>query len=116
MRRPPANPTPGVMVEYEVSEKQGDRGYLRLRGRLAGEVTVKDFTTALERHYIDDGVKDIVVDLSDVSEISLEGVARLLLLERKSHDRGKGFLVEGVHGQPREKLEITGTLKRLTNE
>ena len=58
---PPANPTPGVMVEYEVSEKQGDRGYLRLRGRLAGEVTVKDFTTALERHYIDDGVKDIVV-------------------------------------------------------
>jgi anti-anti-sigma regulatory factor len=104
------------MVEYEISEKQGQRGYLRLRGALVGDVTVAEFTRALERHYIDDGVKDIVVDLSDVTEVSLEGVARLLQLERESHDRGKRFVVEGVHGQPREKLEITGTLKHLTEE
>lgn len=104
------------MVEYEVSQKQGDRGYLRLRGALVGEVTGWEFTRALERHYADDGVNDIVVDVSDVTEISLEGVASLLQLERESHDRGKRFVVEGVHGQPRNKLEITGTLKRLTNE
>jgi anti-anti-sigma regulatory factor len=104
------------MVQYEVTEKRGERGYLLLRGTLEGEVGVEEFTSALERHYVDDGVKDIVVDLSDVTAISLEGVASLLRLERESHDRGKRFVVEGVHGQPRDKLAITGTLKRLTNE
>jgi anti-anti-sigma regulatory factor len=104
------------MVEYEVSDKQDERGYLRLRGTLVGEVPVEEFTLALEHHYVDDGVNEIVVDLSDVTEISLEGVAHLLRLERDSHDRGKRFVVEGVHGQPRDKLEITGTLKRLTEE
>ena len=104
------------MLEYEISDRQGERGYLRLRGTLVEDVTVAEFTRGLERHYIDDGVKDIVVDLSDVTEISLEGVAGLLQLERESHHRGKRFVVEGVHGQPREKLEITGTLKRLTEE
>src|SRR5436309_2056652 len=103
MSRPPANATTGSMVEYEVSEKQGERGYLRLRGTLVGDVTAEEFTRALERHYVDDGVTDIVVDLSDVTEISLEGVARLLQLERESHDRGKRFLVEGLQDQPREK-------------
>jgi anti-anti-sigma regulatory factor len=104
------------MVEYEVSEKRGQRGYLRLRGALVGDVSVQEFTRALEHHYVDDGVTDIVVDLSDVTEISLEGVARLLELERESHDRGKRFVVQGVHGQPRQKLEITGTLRQLTSE
>jgi anti-anti-sigma regulatory factor len=102
------------LVEYEVSEKEGQRGYLRLRGTLVGDVTVQEFTSALERHYVDDGVTEIVVDLSDVTEVSLEGVERLLRLQKESRDRGKRFVVEGVKGQPREKLEITGTLNVLT--
>jgi anti-anti-sigma regulatory factor len=105
-----------AMVEYEVSEKRGTRGYLRLRGTLVGEVPVEEFTRALERHYVDDGVKDIVVDLSDVTELSLEGVAHLLRLKGESRERGKRFHVQGVSGQPREKLEITGTLQVLTEE
>jgi anti-anti-sigma regulatory factor len=104
------------MVEYEVSEKRGTRGYLRLRGTLVGEVPVERFTGALEQHYVDDGVKEIVVDLSDVTELSLEGVANLLRLGRESRDRGKRFVVRGVSGQPREKLEITGALRPLTDE
>src|ERR1051326_8181473 len=101
------------MVQFEVSEKKGDRGYLRLRGTLVGDVTIEEFTEVLERHYVDDGVREIVVDLSDVTEVSLEGVARLLRLQEESERRGKRFVVEGVDGQPRDKLEITGTLKVL---
>jgi anti-anti-sigma regulatory factor len=108
------SPRRGAVVAYEVSEKIGKRGYLRLRGRLVGEVTVEEFARALERHYIDDGVTQIVVDLSDVTEVSLEGVARLLQLRQESTSRGKTFLVEGVQGQPRDKLEVTGTLGVLT--
>jgi anti-anti-sigma regulatory factor len=104
------------MVEYEVSEKRGTRGYLRLRGTLVGEVPVEEFTRALEEHYVDDGVKEIVVDLSDVTELSLEGVAHLLQLRGESQDRGKRFVVQGVSGQPRDKLEITGALPVLTDE
>jgi anti-anti-sigma factor len=101
------------VVEFEAQEKQGDRGYLRLRGTMVGEITVEEFKHALERHYVDDGVTQIVVDLSDVTEISLEGVATLLLLQKESHDRGKRFVVQGDHDQVRRKLEITGALSRL---
>ena len=101
------------MLEYEISDKQGERGYLRLRGTLVEDVTVAEFTRALERHYIDDGVKDIVVDLSDVTEISLEGVGTLLQLRKESQNRGKRFLIEGAQGRARSRLEITGTLPIL---
>ena len=101
------------MVEFEVSEKQGDRGYLRLRGTLIGEVTIEGFKRALEQHYVDDGVARIVVDLSDVTEISLEGVGTLLQLRKESQNRGKRFLIEGAQGRARSRLEITGTLPIL---
>jgi anti-anti-sigma factor len=104
------------MVEYDASEKQGTRGFLRLRGTLVGEVTTEEFKEALEDHYVDDGVNDIIVDLSGVTEISLEGVATLLELWRESQQRGKRFLVEDPVGQVREKLAITGVLSALSED
>jgi anti-anti-sigma factor len=101
------------LVEYEVSQKQGDRVTLHLRGRLNGERTVEEFKVALETHYIDDGVKEIRVELSDLKEISLEGVAVLIALWKESARRGKRFIAEGARGQVREKLEVTGTLRPL---
>ena len=55
----------------------------------------------------------IVVDLSGVSDINLEGVATLLALWKESRERGKAFLVERPSERVREKLEITGVLKAL---
>jgi anti-anti-sigma factor len=101
------------LVEYEVSEKQDDRVTLHLRGRLDDERTVEEFKEALETHYVDDGVKEIRVELSDLKEISLEGVAVLITLWRESARRGKRFIAEGARGQVRDKLEITGTLRTL---
>jgi anti-anti-sigma factor len=104
------------LVEYEVSEKQGGRVTLHLRGRLDGERTVEEFRESLETHYVDDGVKEIRVQLSDLEEISLEGVAVLIELWRESMARGKRFIGEGARGQVRDKLEITGTLRSLEGE
>jgi anti-anti-sigma regulatory factor len=102
-----------VLVEYEVSERQGDRVTLHLRGRLNGERAVEDFKEALETHYVDDGVKVIRVEFTDLEEVSLEGIAVLIELWRESARRGKVFIGEGATGQVREKLEITGTLHPL---
>jgi anti-anti-sigma factor len=101
------------MAEYEVTEKQGDCVTLLLRGELTGTETAEEFKRSLERHYVDDGVKVIRLDLSDLEVISLEGVGVLIELYRESQARGKRFVAEGAKGQVREKLRITGTLHPL---
>jgi len=101
------------VVEYEVLDKEDSFACLRLTGRLVGDTSSRELKQALERHYVDDGVTEIRVDLSDLSEISLEGVAILLELWRESGRRGKEFIIQGAEGQVREKLEITGALRPL---
>ena len=103
------------VVEYDASEKVGQLGYLRLRGELVGEVSLGRFKHALEDHFVDDGVSEIRIDLSGVTQMSLEGVGILLQLQKESRDRGKRLVVEGERDQVREKLEITGTLPILTS-
>jgi anti-anti-sigma factor len=101
------------LAEYEVSEREDDRVTLRLHGELVGEESSEEFKESLERHYVDDGVKLIRVELSDLDMISLEGVGVLLQLHRESLARGKRFLAEGATGQVRQKLEVTGTIGPL---
>jgi anti-anti-sigma factor len=104
------------VVRYEVTERQNEHVVLRLIGRLVGETSAEAFRRSLERHYVDDGVMEIRVDLWDVEEISLEGIAQLLALRRESQNRGKRFVIVRPRGQVREKLEITGTLKPLQDK
>ena len=104
------------MVEYEVLDREDSFAALRLKGQLLGDVPSRELKRALERHYVDDGVREIRVDLSELSEISLEGVAILLDLWRESQRRGKQFVIKGAEGQVREKLEITGALRPLMRD
>jgi anti-anti-sigma factor len=101
------------LAKYEVTEKQGDHVTLHVHGELIGEESADEFKDSLEDHYVDDGVRVIRLDLSDLEMISLEGVGVLLELSRESKARGKGFVAEGAKGQVREKLSITGTLAPL---
>jgi anti-anti-sigma regulatory factor len=71
------------------------------------------FKRSLETHYLDDEVKEIRVDLSDLEEISLEGIAVLIALWKESAAQGKRFVGQGARGQVREKLQITGMLGPL---
>jgi anti-anti-sigma regulatory factor len=62
---------------------------------------------------VDDGVRTIRVDLSEITRIDLEGVAALGLLAADSVRRRKVFVVDGASGQVRDKLEETGLLSYL---
>ena len=101
------------MVEYKVTSHQSGHADLQLRGRLIREIEAEELGRALEVHYVDDGVIEIRVDLSELREISLEGIAVLLDLRTKSRRRGKRFVVTGASGQVLEKLQITGTFGPL---
>jgi anti-anti-sigma factor len=102
------------VVEYEVAEKSDDFVLLRLRGELLGDLPVQQLHDALEEHYVDDGVRFIRVDLSQVERVSLEGVAVLVDLWRESRRRGKQFRAEEARGVVREKLATTGVLRLLS--
>ncbi|HEV8420822.1 MAG TPA: STAS domain-containing protein [Actinomycetota bacterium] len=102
------------MIEYEVAERSGDYVLLRLRGELLGDLPVRQLHDVLEDHYVDDGVRLIRVDLSQVKRISLEGVAVLVDLWRESQRRGKRFHAEQARGVVREKLATTGVLRLLS--
>lgn len=104
------------MLDYEVTRHQPDQVSLRLRGDLVDEPTAKLLERELERHYVDDGVRVIRVDLGEVEVVSLEGIATLVELWRESRRRGKDFVVVGAEGQVREKLAVTGLLGPLAGE
>jgi anti-anti-sigma factor len=105
-----------VVVDYEVTERERDQVSLVLHGDLTDDLTAERLERSLERHYVDDGVRSIRVDLREVGAISLEGVAVLVELWRASRRRGKEFVVGGARGQVREKLRVTGLLKPLAGE
>src|SRR5436309_2434256 len=104
------------MLRYDAGERIGNKGYLRLSGSFLGDVSDRELARVIEHHYVDDGVAEIVVDLRDVDEISLEGVGILLRLLEESDKRGKQFVVEHPSEQVREKLAITGVLGALTED
>ena len=101
------------MVEYQILDRMGDAVLLQLSGELAHHFRTEQLRQALERHFVDDGVKVIRVDLSPVTFMDSYGVATLVSLLKESRERGKKFQVEGAQGQVREKLGVTGVLKVL---
>ena len=101
------------VVEYEIAERSGDDVLLRLRGELAGQSWTERLRGALEDHYVDDGVRRIRLDVSELTFLDNFGVATLVALRRESHERGKSFVVEKPTGQVLEKLRLTGVLRIL---
>jgi len=112
----PARRSGAPLLNYEVTERTGSEASLLLHGQLSGEVSAERLKEDLGRHYVDDGVRIIVVDLSGLDLIDLEGVGVLLTLWREARQRGKRLFVQGANGQVREKLAITGVLGPLGEE
>ena len=101
------------MVDYQVMDREGEQASLILRGELAGDISSQHLKGELERHYVDDGVREIRVDLGGLISITLEGVAILLELWQESERRGKRFAIHDATGQVREVLLRTGVLPML---
>ena len=77
-------------------------------GELIGDGTIPSLVTWVEAHFVDDGVRTIRIDLTEVTEIDLEGVAALGVLLMEAAKRGKELEVDGASGQVRHKLDETG--------
>ncbi len=101
------------MADFDVTERRGEDVVVQVRGELSGELQTERLKQELEEHYVDDGVRVIRVDIAPVSFLDSFGVATLVGLLKESHRRGKRFLVEGAHGQVRDKLRVTGVLRIL---
>ena len=101
------------MVDYEVLDREGDYACLLLRGELVGEISSQRLKRDLERHYVDDGVRTICVDLAELELITLDGMEILVELWRESTNRGKRFVIRDAKGQVRNKLRTTGLLAPL---
>lgn len=84
-----------------------------LSGTLAYEPWTDRLRSFLEQHFINDGVKEIRLDLGEVDRIDLEGVATLIVLRREAEARGKRLVVEHAQGSVRRRLELTGVLELL---
>ncbi len=104
------------MVEYRVRDKRGDYVLVELRGELANQFWTATLRRALEDHFVDDGVRQIRLDLSPVRFVDNYGIATLVALHGESRQRGKQLIVEGARAQVREKLRMTGVLKLLEGE
>jgi anti-anti-sigma regulatory factor len=101
------------MATLRSTRKENGVGIVALAGELTEDAPTMDLAAWVEEHFVDDGVRTIRVDLSEITRIDLEGVAALGLLAAESVRRDKVFLVEGPTGQVRDKLEETGLLTYL---
>jgi anti-sigma B factor antagonist len=104
------------MVDYRVVDRENDHVVLQLSGELAGEYWTDVIGDVLEEHFVDDGVKVIRVDLSEVTFMDNFGVGTLVALHRRSLERGKRFVVQNPRGQVRDKLRVTGVGQVLQAE
>ena len=102
---------PGTTLTCRVTDRGPDYVVMRLAGELSADQPSLAVERALEKQYLDDGVRRIRLDLRDLESIDLEGVAVLIELYRESERRGKTLTVERARGAVRDKLLTTGMLK-----
>jgi anti-anti-sigma factor len=105
-----------LMVEHRVRDRAADYVVIEMRGELLDDASIDRVRESLEDHYVDDGVRLIRVDLSEVTYITLEGIQMLIGLWRESRERGKQFRAENARGQVSERLRIAGITRLLDPE
>jgi anti-anti-sigma factor len=93
----------------------GPQVTLAIIGELDEHVDGGAIRTPLFEHLVNDGVREIILDMSALTMLSLEAVAALTFLARDATAHGKAFRVVGAVGQPEQKLRITGMLGYLTD-
>jgi anti-anti-sigma factor len=103
-------------VEYRVAERGRDYVVVELRGELSRSGRAEWLRDALEEHFIDDGVRDIELDLSELTFLDALGVSTLVTLMKEAQRRGKRLRVERVHDQVLGKLREMGVASILGAE
>jgi anti-anti-sigma factor len=102
------------VLECVVTVEQGPTIEVALRGELVDD----ELPAQLRRSVVDpcerDAVESVVLDLRDVSAISLEGIRNLILLTKECQRRGASVVVGAVSPEVERRLATTGVLGHLT--
>lgn len=101
------------MLEYDVLEKQGDVARLRLGGELVAEQRIDLLERVVKRHFLDDGVTGVVLEVGDLRLLDEDGLAALMRLRSDARRRGKRLFIDGAQGRVRTKLTVAGILQKL---
>jgi len=101
------------VAELLDSVKQGNEGVVRLSGDLYGGASTERLEDWVEEHFVDDGISQIRLNLSEVTDMDLEGAAAVGLLAAEAIKQHKLLTVEGATGRVLRKLEETGLAQYL---
>jgi ABC-type transporter Mla MlaB component len=101
------------LLAYEIVSHHRGEVRIALRGQLVTEEWTARLLTFLERHYLDEGLAHIHLDLAGLDGLDLEGLGALFALMREAQVRGKRLTAGNASGQVREKLATTGVLRYL---
>lgn len=83
---------------------------------LVDAVPQHEVLEAVSWHLDDPAVDSVVVDLSRIPALDLEGVATLVKLKRRGVAAGKRLMVDGLSEPARRKLELTGVFDWLARD
>jgi anti-anti-sigma factor len=86
---------------------------MELHGELTGPWQTRQLKAAVEQHFDDDAVREVLVNVRDLGFMDNDGVAALVALLMVCRQHGMGFRVTGADGQIRDKLRVTGVLRVL---
>jgi anti-anti-sigma factor len=101
------------VLDCVVTAEQGPSIHVALRGELVGEELPEPLRHSVVDRCGRDEVETIVLDLSDVSVISLEGIRSLILLTKECDRRGTSMIVGAVSPQVERRLTTSGVLDHL---
>lgn len=100
-----------AVLKWAVRSREGERVDLEVSGELGSQPRVEEFRRFVESHYLDDGIRELVIHLDPLLWIDLEGVGALISLRREAEREGKTLTMPGSRGHVRDKLQITGMLE-----
>jgi len=105
----------GAVLEVGTPDRSGERVSIALRGSLAGADAGR-LRHGLVEHYVDDGVREIVLDASELAFVDEDGVGALLRLRSEAVLRGKRLWLLNPQGQVPDKLALINLPDLLTAE
>jgi len=115
LKQSPRPPREGAVLDVGTPDRSGERVSIALRGSLAGPDSARLRHSVVE-HYVDDGVREIHLDASELAFVDEDGVGALLRLRAEAQLRGKRLWLENPRGQVHDKLALINVPDLLTAE
>jgi anti-anti-sigma regulatory factor len=108
--RPPQEAT---VLDVGPPDRSGERVSIALRGSLA-DADAARLRHSVVKHYVDDGVREIYLDASELAFVDEDGVGALLRLRAEALLRSKRLWLVNPRGQVRDKLSLINVPDLLT--